>query len=87
MNDRAQKVEGKGSYSYWRLVTNRVTETSNLGNLAFNVFINGLEKAVECTVISFGDDTKFRRPISMLDSRAATQDRLKEPYEFQQDQI
>lgn len=45
----------------------------------FSVFITGLEKAVECTFISFGDDRKLRRAVNMLDSRAAIQkDRLKE---------
>ncbi|KAK4831217.1 hypothetical protein QYF61_016054 [Mycteria americana] len=74
-----RQVEVNGSYSNWRLITNRVPERSNLGTVVFNVFINGLEKAVECTLNSFGDYTKLRTPVNMLDSRAAIQeDKLKE---------
>lgn len=54
-------------------------EMSNLGNVVFNVIIKGLEKAVEFTIMSFGDDTKLRRPVNLLENRAVIQkDRLKD---------
>lgn len=70
VENQAQKAEVNVLWSYWRLITNRVPERPNQGTVLLKILNNGLEKAVECALINFGDSIKLRRLVHGLDSRA-----------------
>lgn len=59
-----------GSYSTWRVVTNRDSQRSLLGIILFNIFISDVEMEAEVTLFTFSGDTTFRKRVK---ARAATQ--------------
>ena len=84
LRDCTQRVVFSGSMSGWRPVASGVPQESVLGLVLFNIFINGINSGIECTLSKAIDDTKLCDAVDTFKEQDATWRDLCRPKQWAQ---
>ncbi|TRZ06904.1 hypothetical protein HGM15179_020206 [Zosterops borbonicus] len=73
LNGRAQMVVIGRVGSSWRTIVSGIPQGSKLSPVLFNLFINDLDKGIECILSKFANDRKLRGVADTPEGCAAIQ--------------